>query len=136
MNPNIDKLPVPNTAPAGIDAQGAELGAPISAAERAPSQEVGSPGPSQVAPPSGAVVNDVAVSSRANPIIPTAADATTASAAPISDLDQEFEKKWVNIAKTIVERTKGDPHLQSQELSKTGEEYRKRIGRRVDQNKE
>ena len=38
-----------------------------------------------------------------------------------SDLDQE----WVNKAKDIVEKTKGDPFTQSRELSKVKAEYLK-----------
>jgi hypothetical protein len=38
-----------------------------------------------------------------------------------NDLDQE----WVNKAKDIVEKTKGDPFMQSRELSKVKAEYLK-----------
>jgi len=133
MNPNIDKLPVPNTAPAGMNAQSAELGASVPAAERVPSQEVGNIAPPQASLPAQAAV-DVPITPQTNPAAPVVHAAGAAS--PASDLDPEFEKRWVDTAKAIVERTKGDPHLQSQELSKTGEEYRRRLGRRVDPSKE
>lgn len=134
MNPNIDKLPVPNAAPAGIDAQSVEFGVPASAAEREPTQEAGRMAPPQATSPLQVVATGAPTAPQANPVVPTINTPTAAS--PISDVDPEFEKKWVSAAKSIVERTQGDPHLQSQELSKAGEEYRKRLGRRVDPNKE
>lgn len=134
MNPNIDRFPVPNTAPAGMSAQPVEFGMPVPAAERAPLPEASRASQPQPVFSVPAAVNGVPTTPQAALNAP--AVNVNAAVSPISDLDPEFEKKWVNVAKGIVERTKGDPHLQSRELGRAGEEYRKRLGRRVDPSKE
>jgi len=117
-----------------MNAQGVERGISAPMPERAHTQEIGPTAPSRTMPLAPTASGMVA-GAQANPIIPSRGN-VSAAASPISDLDPEFEKKWVNAAKAIVERTQGDPHRQSQELSKAGEEYRKRIGRRADPIKE
>jgi hypothetical protein len=54
----------------------------------------------------------------------------------LSGASEDIEKKWVEVAKTIVERTKDNPYLQSQQLSKAGVEFRRQTGRSLDPNKE
>jgi hypothetical protein len=49
---------------------------------------------------------------------------------------EDLEKKWIEVARTIVERTKDNPYLQSQQLSKAGIEFRKQTGRSLDPSKE
>lgn len=127
MNPDIDKFPVPDTGATGID--------PRAAGSVAPGQPVGpvlptgmSPGPVMPQPPmptpGAAAMPNLPTSTQ-----PSAVAGSSIAHAPTVD-DEEFEKKWVAIAKTIVERTKSDPYLQSQELSKAGKEYREQISGR------
>ncbi|HEY1835200.1 MAG TPA: hypothetical protein VGG13_00030 [Candidatus Saccharimonadales bacterium] len=127
MNPNIDKLPAPDINPADVNADDIEVGAPSMTAEKLPSKEAVNVAPPPAATSIPQTVASVGAASQIDPIVPVADDVTLSAAAPVTELDEEFEKKWVNVAKAIVGRTKDDPHLQSQELSKTGKEYREKL---------
>jgi len=75
----------------------------------------------------------------AAPVIPTAAETTLkAPSAPLvtppatADDDDLIEQEWVDKAKAIVERTREDPHLQNEELSKFKADYmQKRYNRQI-----
>jgi hypothetical protein len=41
--------------------------------------------------------------------------------------DEEFERKWVGVAKGIVARTKHDPRAESEQLNKAAKAYREQI---------
>jgi hypothetical protein len=47
------------------------------------------------------------------------------SATNLADEDDLIEKEWINKAKAIVERTRDDPHKQSQELTVVKADYMK-----------
>jgi len=126
MNPDVDKFS--GMSPAGAPNADAESEAPFQAVEKVPSKEIVGLAPSQaVMPATQALPNDTSFS--ATTPAPKVQDNVAAAALVTDDEfdDEEFEKKWVNIAKSIVERTGEDPHLQSQELSKTAKEYRERL---------
>lgn len=137
MNPNIDKFPMANTGPTGANVQGMEFGAPMQVAEQLPTREAASFAPAQPAMPPSPVIAD-------NAQAPTAGSTPTVqSAAAVSiphvegaGTEEDLEKKWVAVAKTIVERTQGDPYLQSLQLSKAGKEFRAQTGRGVNPDEE
>ncbi|SRR6266540_275466 len=51
------------------------------------------------------------------------AQAVTQLAGPVDDDDTAFDEEWVGRAREMVGRTKGDPFVQSQELSKLKAQY-------------
>ena len=129
MNPSADKFPAVELNPAGPIAQNGELGMNFNTPDVSPSREV------DLVPPSQDMVSAVQAGlagpafPQTNPIVPPSSQVVTPTAnMSTEESDEELEKKWVSIAKSIVERTKTDPHLQRQELSKAGKEYREKIG--------
>jgi hypothetical protein len=62
-----------------------------------------------------------------NPAVPTLPSPQPASmalpAAPADDDNDELDQEWVDKAKTIVERTKNDPFIESREISKAKADY-------------
>jgi hypothetical protein len=68
---------------------------------------------------------------------PTAANTTTKAAVPITADDTDLiEKEWVTKAKQIVERTRDDPHKQSEELTVFKADYlQKRYNKTIKVNK-
>lgn len=67
-------------------------------------------------------------------VIPTATNAATpAASALVTDDDSDLiEKEWVDKAKQIVERTRDDPHKQSEELTVFKADYlKKRYGKTI-----
>lgn len=88
----------------------------------------------QSVPPSGAAAIPMPVP----PMMQTAVPAPTAgipaptSGMPILDDGDLIEKEWVNKAKQIVERTRDDPHKQSEELTVVKADYmKKRYGKTI-----
>ena len=135
MNPNIDQFPMANTGPTGANVQGTEFAVPHQVAEQLPTREVTSLAPAQPAVPPAPAIADNAQAPAPNPV-PTV-QATPAPSLPLATgTEEDIEKKWVAVAKTIVERTKGDPYLQSQQLAKAGKEFRVQTGRGVNPNEE
>ena len=59
---------------------------------------------------------------QAQPLSPLTTQATTTVAA---STDEEIDRMWVNKAKKIVEQTRHDPFLESQEIGKVKVEYLK-----------
>ena len=45
------------------------------------------------------------------------------SAPPVNEDNDELDKEWVRMAKSIVEHTKSDPYLESSEISKAKAEF-------------
>lgn len=135
MNPNIDKFPMANTGPTGANVQGAEVSAPNQLMEQMPSRETTSFAPGQPAVPPSPLMP-------ADPAAPTPSPAPVPQASAVPSLphtagpDEDLGRKWIAVAKTIVERTKTDPYLQSQQLSKAGKEFRAQTGRGVKSDKE
>lgn len=135
MNPNIDKFPMANTGPTGANVQGAEVSAPNQLMEQMPSRETTSFAPAQPAVPPSPLM-------QADPATPTPSTAPVPQISAVPSLphtagpDEDLERKWVAVAKTIVERTKTDPFLQSQQLGKAGKEFRAQTGRGVKSDKE
>jgi hypothetical protein len=50
---------------------------------------------------------------------------TTTSGSPVLDDSDKIEKKWVNKARQIVGRTRGDPYRQNEELTVVKADYMK-----------
>lgn len=136
MNPNIDKFPMPNTVPSGANMPSAEFGTPSHAIEQLPPKEASNFAlPQQAATPSPIMPQNTPIS-QAVPATPTQKVPQTAGLPAVSGVGEELEKKWIEVAKTIVERTRDNPYLQSQQLSKAGVEFRKQMGRSLDPSKE
>ena len=136
MNPNIDKFPMPNTVPNGANIPSAEFGAPGHVIEQAPSGEATSFAPSQPAAASSPIMPQNTPVPQAIPVTPTQSVSQTPALPSVSGVGEELEKKWIEVARTIVERTRDNPYLQSQQLSKAGTEFRKQTGRSLDPSKE
>lgn len=135
MNPNIDKFPMPNAGPNNANMPSAEFGVPGHAIEQSPSRGMGGFAPVQAA----ASPAPIAPSIVPGPQVTSAAPAHSTVQAinlPAAGEGEDIEKKWIEVAKTIVERTKDNPYLQSQQLSKAGIEFRKQTGRSLDPSKE
>ena len=137
MNPNIDKFPMANTGPTGANVQGTEFAAPTQVAEQLPTREATSFAPAQPTIPTSPVIADNAQ----NPVASPAPAAQSATAVSIPRVDgagteEDLERKWVAVAKTIVERTQGDPYLQNLQLSKAGKEFRAQTGRGINPDEE
>ncbi|MEK7600183.1 MAG: hypothetical protein AAB462_04075 [Patescibacteria group bacterium] len=89
----------------------------------------------QSAPPSGGAA---AIPMPVPPMMQTAVPAPAAGTPapiggmPILDDGDLIEKEWVNKAKQIVERTRDDPHKQSEELTVVKADYmKKRYGKTI-----
>lgn len=138
MNPNIDKFPMPNAGPNSANTPNIEFGNPGSAVEQLPPQEIDSFSP----PRSAAAPSPIVPANTPDPQITQATPTSPAPAIqtlglPVaSGAGDELEKKWIEVAKTIVVRTKDNPYLQSQQLSKVSLEFRKQTGRSLDPSKE
>lgn len=136
MNPNIDKFPIPNTVPSGANMQSAEFGPQGHAIEQLPSREASSFASSQPAVAPSPIMPQNTPAPQAIPATPAQNASQTAGLPAVSGVGEEIEKKWIEVAKTIVERTRDNPYLQSQQLSKAGMEFRKQTGRSLDPSKE
>jgi hypothetical protein len=89
--------------------------------ERASVPPAATPSPFQVAPP--------AQPAPPAPVPQAANDVTSASKSGVSKLikdDDLIEKEWVDKAKRIVERTRDDPHQQSEQLTMVKADYMKK----------
>lgn len=136
MNPNIDKFPMPNTVPSGANMPSAEFGAPGHPVEQLPSREASNFAPPQPAATSSPIMPQNTPVSQATPATPAQNAPQSTGLPAVSGAGEELEKKWIEVAKTIVERTRDNPYLQSQQLSKAGVEFRKQMGRSLDPSKE
>jgi hypothetical protein len=134
--------------PSSNETSGAQLPAPMM--EQAPSANGAQAGQEQLPGP----LPELPVMSPAQPTIPlpqialpvvppsagvpqndVSATTTSASATTVTDSDL-IEKEWVTRAKAIVERTKEDPHAQSEELTVVKAEYlKKRYNKTLKTNK-
>jgi hypothetical protein len=135
MNPNIDKFPMVNTGPTGANMQGSEIAASTQVVEQLPSREATSFAPAQPAVPPAPIIADSAQTPAASPT-PATQTAAAVSIPHVTGDEEDLEKKWVAVAKTIVERTKGDPYLQSLQINKAGKEFRAQTGRGVNPDEE
>lgn len=136
MNPNIDKFPIPNTGPSGVSVPNAESGATGYPTEQMPLKETGSFLPTQPITTSTPIMPPNVPGSQISQVAPPTPTPQTVGLSAVSGEGEDLVKKWVEVAKTIVERTKDDPYLQSQQLSKAGIEFRKQTGRSLDPSKE
>lgn len=137
MNPNIDKFPMANTGPTGANVPGAEFAVPTQVAEQLPTREATSFAPAQPIGSSSPIVAANAQAPAANATPPAqSAAAVSIPHVESAGTEEDLEKKWVAVAKTIVERTQGDPYLQSLQLSKAGKEFRTQTGRGVNPDEE
>jgi hypothetical protein len=137
MNPNIDKFPMPNTDPSGANIPSAEFSAQNPVTEQMPSRESTSFAPTQPAMATSPIMPpNNTLASQASPVASAQSVPQTAGLPALSGAGEDLEKKWIEVAKTIVERTKDNPYLQSQQLSKAGIEFRKQTGRSLDLSKE
>ena len=136
MNPNIDKFPMANTGPTGANVQGAEFPTPNQVMEQMPSREATSFAPAQPAMPQAPFMQPDAAAAPASNPAPTPQAPSAPSVPHAASPEEDLERKWIAVAKTIVERTKADPYLQSQQLSKAGKEFRAQTGRGVNSDKE
>lgn len=125
---------MPTAGPNGATMPSPEFGAPNPAPEQMPSRETAANVPPQplmtsspIAPPSSPV-QQTAVPAQNAPQV--------AALPSLAGAGEDLEKKWIEVAKTIVERTSDNPYLQSQQLSKAGVEFRKQTGRSLDPSKE
>lgn len=137
MNPNIDKFQIPSTGPIGANMQGVEFGVPSAngAAEQLPTREAASFAPPQPAITPAPPV-DTTIQQQVSQIAPAHSTMPNTSLPVAMGTAEELERKWIAAAKTIVERTRDNPYLQSQELSKAGQEYRRQTGRSLSPDKE
>jgi hypothetical protein len=135
MNPNIDKFPTPDTGLTGANMQGGEFSTSSLGVEQLPSKEAASFTPPQPTMPTAPTIAQPALVAQTAPV-PVANSAQLVPNTLATGAEEEIEKKWVAIARDIVERTKGDPYAQSQQLTKAGIEYRAQSGRGVNPGKE
>lgn len=129
MNPNIDKMPLPEMSLPGLT-----NGVAMSGGENQPNHpetanvESGMPSPRtpEMSNPITSMVSPVSL-----PMQPvSAAPQTTikqgaATAAQLADI-HDIEKEYVTKAKVIIEQTKTDPYIQSKELSRVKAEFIKK----------
>jgi hypothetical protein len=83
-----------------------------------------------------AIVADVSLTTIPTPVIatPVVANATTIVDSPLTanDDDDLIEKKWVEAAKEIVDKTKNNPYQQDESVNKLKVDYiDKRFGRKL-----
>lgn len=80
-----------------------------------------------IAPPMPAPIaaTHQAPAATAPPIVPVSQPAVATATAPPDDTSDDLDQEWVHKAKAIVEKTKHDPHLESNELSKVKADYLK-----------
>jgi hypothetical protein len=129
MNPNVDKLPVPDmNVPGNLNKLPAEtVGMPGVSPEKFPSSEslpagVGQsqtsalPDPAAIALPTQQVMS----------VQPSQTTAATAHAQSDSDDDMSIEKECISKAKVIVQQTSTDPYTQAREIGKVKAELLKR----------
>jgi hypothetical protein len=130
MNPNADKLPVPNMNASGNVAKTSpeHIPMPGQAAEKLPTAE------SMM--PAGAIERQIAAVPNPSPLAipaqqavaaqPGQAAATGASGQSSDEDDTAIEKEYINKAKAIVQQTSTDPFTQAKEISKIKAELLKR----------
>ncbi|HVV25418.1 MAG TPA: hypothetical protein VHC21_00050 [Candidatus Saccharimonadales bacterium] len=120
LPPPVDQAGEQAPLPAGADSQ------PEMAPGRAAAPERASAPPAAAAP-----VFQVPVPAPATPAAPVSQatdDVTSTSKSKSSKLikdDDLIEKEWVDKAKRIVERTRDDPHQQSEQLTMVKADYMK-----------
>ncbi len=136
MNPNIDKFPMPDAGPNSVNVPNAEFGAPGHAIEQVPPKDTGSFAPPQPTATPSPIVSSSVPGPQITQAAPVPSTAQAAGLSAVSGEGEDLIKKWIEVAKTIVERTKDNPYLQSQQLSKAGTEFRKQTGRSLDPSKE
>lgn len=124
MNPNSPSPNSQNIAPTAPEV------APIQSQERLSNPETQT-GPGQSQSPQ----DQTAAPVQQPVVIPTAApisdDQTTSTSNPAAAADEDLiEKEWVDQAKTIVSKTKGDPHEQARMVAELMRDYvKKRYGK-------
>ena len=134
MNPNVDKMPTPETSMPGFTPGSVESGPEIPAV---------TPEVSTVESKASFVRTPVIT----NPIISSVNPASTtmqsvspvaqpvlgkSNATPATKGAQDIEKEYVTKAKAIIAQTKADPYMQSKELSKVKAEYiKKQFGKDI-----
>jgi hypothetical protein len=126
MNPNSQETPIHLPEPMAESIPG-------QAVEKQPSQPEIQPSVTQ--PPASSMPVPAMVPLPAIPAVPLTQPVDTSQLAnPQTARDDTdlIEKEWVNRAKAIVEQTRDDPHLQSDELSVFKADYmKKRYNRNV-----
>lgn len=125
MNPtnNNEAIQLPAPVTERGPAAGDQAEKRPSGAENAPSGEI-----SAQAAPAAMPTSIPLPTPPAMPAAPAslASNATQANPAQASDDTDLIEKEWVNKAKAIVERTRDDPHKQSEELTVFKADYMKK----------
>ncbi len=133
--------------PHNSEVSGIELPPPVVEQASAPNGAEAGPPPAEVLPaspersPSVQATPPMAAPAIALPAPPPMAAAPPAASPPatggqaiplINDDGDLIEKEWVNKAKQIVERTRSDPHKQSEELTVVKADYmQKRYGKTI-----
>jgi hypothetical protein len=126
--PVMEQAPVANSGAENVPTNSPEQG-PTSAAEQAP--KAGSVTTPTTTIPLPLPANQPA----SDPKSDVSATTQLASLAAADDTDL-IEKEWVNKAKAIVERTRDDPHKQSEELTVVKADYlQKRYNKTLKLNK-
>ncbi len=131
--------------PSGIESSPAELSLPPAAAnsgeiplgplEQAPANAEKAPAPRQPGTATPSISTIPLPVPQPAPVVPAPAAGVSAvpPAAPVIEDDGDLiEKAWVDKAKQIVERTRDDPHKQSEELTVFKADYmKKRYGKTI-----
>ena len=128
MNPNVDKLLVPDAGVAVNSDGSPAYNGNISPIPTSPERLI----PSELQPPATPMVSQQSVSPLLDPLatLPTQQLATgqgqTATEIQADRDDPSIEKECISRAKAIVRRTSADPFIQSKEISKVKAELLKR----------
>lgn len=129
MNPNIDRMPVPEmNLPGNADGSNGYMGEIPNTNERgkfetSPSHE--SAGPKQSQPSLSIDPSSVAIPA-AQAISPVGSSYSNPTILPAPIDDHELEKQYVAKAKLVIGQTRTDPYVQSKELNKVRAEFIKR----------
>lgn len=126
------ELPSPAPESAQATANFGEI--PLGNSERAPANEERAPVPRQpgAGMPAISTIPLPVPQAAAVPQPAAGTSVTPVAAAPIEDDGDLIEKAWVDKAKHIVERTRDDPHKQSEELTIFKADYmKKRYGKTI-----
>ena len=129
MNPSSRETPNSGPEPAGEQFQlpsseGGGESDPSKTPEKAVSAPEKAPGSPKSPLIASVAAKPVSTPKAKNAQTDVSSTSQTTSSLPLDDTDL-IEKEWVNKAKQIVERTRDDPHKQSEELTLVKADYMK-----------